>query len=134
MMTATGPKISSFKNAISDRVLVMMIDWTQKALHAISLATKTRRCTLPLGRQNLFKNIKVSYINSRYCQSRKKEVVAHMKLVPRSLGSPAHVLRKGVAGLAGVGETFQELVVDSTCNYPRAIDVDKSAHNIPRCG
>ena len=36
----------------------------------------------------------------------KKKVVAYVKLVPRSLGTLAHVLRKGVAGLAGVGETF----------------------------
>ena len=37
-----------------------------------------------------------------------------------------HPIRKGVAGLAGVGERSQERVVDSTCNYTRAIDVDKS--------
>ena len=106
MMTATGPKISSFKNAISDRVLVMMIDWTQKALRAISLATKTRRCTLPLGRQNLLKNIKVSYIDSRYCQSRKKRGGGSRETGSQKLENLAHVLRKGVAGLAGVGETF----------------------------
>ena len=55
--------------------------------------------------QSKMRYIKASYLDSCYCQSRRKEVVAHIKLVPRSLGASER--------FRGFGETFQGLVVDA---------------------
>ena len=91
----------------------MMRRLDPESLHAISLATKTRRCTLPLGRQNLLQNTTIIHQQSLLSIS-KKRGGGSRETGSQKLGYLAHVLRKGVAGLAGVGETFQELVVDST--------------------